>query len=68
MKIQIKYEQCNGCGICVSLCSDVFKFDRLGKIFIDPANVSLEFENDCKQACAICPTEAIEVDLNQAIF
>lgn len=62
MKIQINYENCNGCGICVSLCPDIFKFDKQGKISISNHKLSTVFENDCKQASAICPAEAIQLE------
>ena len=62
MKIQLNYDSRNGCGVCVSLCPDIFKFDKRGKITIHSDILSVVFEDDCKQASAICPIEAIELD------
>ncbi|NCB20381.1 MAG: ferredoxin [Clostridia bacterium] len=53
--IKIKNEECIGCGLCVSLCPDVFV---LGKDY--KAVVVNDINKDCaKKAALNCPVNAI---------
>lgn len=61
MRGEIKSDRCSGCGVCVSLCPDVFTFDRKGKAVIRYWEIPVGFEQDCQQIAAICPEEAFEI-------
>ncbi|NLW32344.1 MAG: ferredoxin [Fibrobacter sp.] len=61
MKIVIKHEECNRCGVCVSFCPEVFHFDRKGKVTVRYWELPVGLEGDCKKVSEICPQDAIEV-------
>jgi ferredoxin len=61
MRVEIKSGQCTGCGVCVSLCPDVFSFDKKGKAETRYWEIPVGFEQDCSQVAAICPEEALEI-------
>lgn len=53
--IKIDKEKCIGCGLCVSLCEQVFEMDENGK-----AKVKAQKKLPCvKEAIESCPTQAI---------
>jgi len=59
--IKINKERCIGCGLCVSLCPDVFELTKNGKSKIKKnANIEKNKE-DIKKAKKNCPVEAIEI-------
>lgn len=56
--ISVKKDECTGCGLCVSICPDVFEMDE-----DDKAKV-LEPESDAEcthEAAENCPVEAIVI-------
>lgn len=55
--IKILRNQCIGCGLCVSLCPDVFTMDETYKAMV----VSEKNINCAKNAANSCPVEAIIV-------
>ena len=58
--LKINKEKCIGCGMCVSLCTDVFELKDDGKSHIKE-NVDFGVNKDCiKQAVESCPVGAIE--------
>lgn len=57
MKVDI-LPSCNGCGICESLNSDVFKVN--GIAHVNSENISGN-ENDCIAAADQCPVNAIKI-------
>lgn len=61
MKVYVENESCIGCGLCVSLCSDVFKIGDSGKSEIKIENSS-DFESEIKQCVEACPVNAIKVE------
>ena len=59
MAIKIDRESCTGCGLCESVCADVFEMDDEDKAIVkDPDSTA-----DCLQeAIDSCPVEAISKD------
>jgi ferredoxin len=55
-------EKCQGCGVCVELCPDVFEMgdDDMAKAIVDV--VPAEAEDDCRDAADQCPEEAITIE------
>jgi len=53
--LNVKQKECIACGLCVSLCPDVFAINKNGK-----AEVINDNNMDCaRQAVNNCPVEAI---------
>ena len=58
MKIKIDKKKCIGCGLCASLCPDVFEM-KDGKAHAKNPSAT----NPCvKEAAANCPVQAINLD------
>ena len=57
MNVEI-LDTCTGCGLCESINSDVFKVDDIAHV--NQAMVE-ENEQDCRNAAAQCPAEAIKI-------
>ncbi len=59
MKVTINRDACIGCGVCVSLCQDVFDLDdeNIAVVKIDP--VPPELEDDVREAADSCAVDAI---------
>lgn len=52
-------DNCIGCGMCVSMCPDVFAIDNeYARVIADPKDE--ETRELARQAAQNCPTEAIE--------
>jgi len=61
-KLKINKEKCIGCGLCVSLCPEVFELAEDGKSRIKE-KTDLEKNKECiKEAKESCPVGAIEND------
>lgn len=59
VKVRVDEATCIGCGVCESLCPDVFKMSDEGKAKV----IEPETEQDCaKDAADSCPTGAITVE------
>jgi ferredoxin len=60
MKATVNRETCVGCGLCESICPEVFAMrDDVAYVKIDP--VPPESEQPCREACASCPVTAITI-------
>lgn len=60
MKAIVKKDLCVGCGLCASMCFEVFKMDGdMAVVYTDP--VPLEGQACCKEAAKECPVSAIVV-------
>lgn len=53
-------ENCIGCGLCPSLCPDVFTMTDTGVAVAIESDVPKESEKEAKNAMESCPVEAIE--------
>ncbi len=61
-KVWVDREMCIGCGVCASICPDVFEIDDEGKSY---AKIELIDENlyDCaKEAAESCPVSCINIE------
>jgi len=61
MKARVN-DKCNGSGICVDTCPEVFELgeDGLARVKVD--TVPPAAEDSCRQAEQDCPFQAIEID------
>jgi len=58
VKIKVDKEKCIGCGLCTSLCQEVFVMGKDGK-----ASVKAQKDVSCvKEAMDSCPVNAISED------
>lgn len=53
-------KKCIGCGLCVSLCPEVFQLDEEGKSVVKNSQGKCEVE----EAVESCPVGAIEIIVN----
>lgn len=57
-KITVNQELCVGCGVCASLCPDIFELQDDGKV-----KVANNRKNcDCDEAESSCPVGAIKIE------
>ena len=56
-KITVDQELCIGCGVCTSLCPEVFELQNNGK-----AEVINEDNCDCEDVVNNCPVGAIKTE------
>ncbi len=57
--IKIDQEKCIGCGLCESMCPDVFELKDDGKAHVKNPSGCEGTECDCKSAADSCPVQAI---------
>ncbi|MBC8589607.1 ferredoxin [Wansuia hejianensis] len=62
MKAHIDKDACIGCGLCTSICSEVFEMgdDDIAVVIADP--VPAEAKENAREAADSCPTEAISIE------
>ena len=60
MKAKVNPDTCTGCGLCVSLCEDVFEMSGdVATVKLDPIPENLA--DAVRDAAESCPVEAISV-------
>ena len=62
MNASVDKDTCIGCGLCQSICPDVFEMDDDGKAVAKTNPVPAGHEDDAKDAESSCPVNAISVD------
>ena len=62
MKASVDQDTCISCGVCVSMCPDVFQFndDDKSEAIVDEVPESLQ--EDAVAARDACPVSAIDID------
>jgi ferredoxin len=61
MKAKVDKELCIGCGLCESICPEVFKIGADGKSGVIVDEIVKKQETNCIQAAENCPVSAIEI-------
>lgn len=59
MKIEVNKDLCTGCGMCVSIDSDIFEFDADGKSSVKMDEIPEEKRQAAMEAIESCPVGAI---------
>lgn len=64
MKAYVDKDICVGCGLCPSICSEVFSMQDDGKahVIVENENVPEELTHLAEEARDSCPVAAIEVE------
>ena len=61
MKIRVNEDLCIGCGMCASLCQDVFEInEETGRSTVIMDEITDEVKEEVLDAMDGCPTSAIE--------
>lgn len=62
MRARVDRDACISCGLCESICPDVFELDdeNISVVKVDP--IPAEAESCAKEAEEECPTNAIHVE------
>lgn len=58
MRVQVKKEDCIGCGLCIDTCGEIFSWDN-GKSKAISQEIPAQHEECAKLALESCPAEAI---------
>ncbi len=61
MKVSVDKETCIGCGMCVSICDEVFYMDDDGKSATKVTELPDMVIEDAKEAESACPVNAITI-------
>lgn len=62
MKTSVNQDTCISCGVCVSMCPDVYQFNDDDKSEAIVDEVPKELEEDAVAARDSCPVDAIDID------
>lgn len=62
MKAKVDKDTCIGCGLCPSLCPEVFSMDDDGKAVAISGEVPEGEQDASKEAEESCPVDAISID------
>ncbi len=60
--VKVDKEKCIGCGLCVSMCPDVFEFGDDNKARVKNPKGCASANCDCKEIAEMCAVEAISYE------
>lgn len=62
MKATVDTDLCISCGVCISICPDVFDWgdDGFSHVIVD--EIPEDLEDDVRDAAEQCPTDAILIE------
>lgn len=67
MVVTVNSEVCIGCGMCVDMCEEVFKFNSDYKSEVVSEPKTPEICEKVKECVGICPVSAIEFNENNSV-
>lgn len=62
MKAVVDKDLCIGCGLCPSICEEIFSMDDDDLAIAKDIEIPTEILDDAKEAESSCPTDAITVE------
>ena len=62
MKAHVDKDTCIGCGLCTSICPEVFSMDDDGKAVAISGDVPADNQDAAKEAEESCPVSAITAE------
>ncbi len=60
MKVYVDQDLCISCGLCISICDDVFSWNDDDKAQAIDEEIPEELTDEVEEAVESCPTEAIK--------
>ncbi|NLN40668.1 MAG: ferredoxin [Clostridiales bacterium] len=60
MKVYVDQDLCISCGLCISICDDVFSWNDDDKAQAIDQEIPEELTDEVEEAVESCPTEAIK--------
>lgn len=61
MIAEVIKEDCIGCGVCNSICPEVFEMDDDGLAVAQEGDFPADMEDSVRDAADSCPTDAIKI-------
>lgn len=61
MIVKVDKNDCIGCGLCESMCPEVFKMDSNDKAEAITDDIDTKFKENCQQAANDCPAGVIKI-------
>jgi ferredoxin len=62
MKVVVDFDTCDGNGVCMSICPEVFEVKDDGYLYLLQEEPGEELRNQLKGAEQSCPTQAIVIE------
>lgn len=62
MKARVDKDTCIGCGLCPSICPEVYQMDDDGKAYAVSEDVPQGVEDSAQEGADSCPVNAISVE------
>lgn len=62
VKVCVNQEACIGCGMCIDICPEVFKYNSDDKSEAAVQEVPSDLEDKAAEAKDVCPVDAIEIE------
>lgn len=62
MKTSVDQDTCISCGVCVSMCPDIYQFNDDDKSEPIVDEIPEELQDDAKEARDSCPVDAIDIE------